>query len=1057
MFTDDKVSRLSVNHSSRDGVIGAFQTDGVNGQLPDQSNDEFVSCNADTVNAESHTHFDAPSNEEPAHDSLRECNSLQLEEDDGDQSLVLECNSGSEEPMSQNEYERSPKNKRRRMSHQTASSSHRNHSTAGNGSDYDWMPYKVRQERPTNRNRADCSTHLATHNERSSAGRLEDSLNETLTTTKSTHGVQCKLCRRFGGKQTAYECLRCRATPARKHNRSNCSRDTQTSPADDVPSLSKHRRCGKCGFLTNLAPHLQRCQKSKSSSGAVTSGSDLANPRILLCSALLTANTNVDDVLHLSIDGYDDSLRSVLIDDRLIRQYASMHMQSFRDQNCESYDHICQLCRDVRLLARLVIACRRRNPSAELYSLVHPDHFNQVIAVARRQPAAVADILGRAVNTKLVDTLQRSDNVAARQAWNFRELLLLWQKNLAESDAVSQTEDNIQEETDGSTANRCETLSETFQQPKEMECNSDLQSESEDNAGLSEVSAFSDTFEDSPLQNTIPTASLALDRDDCFDQSDFGLSGNLSETSSAVVEIAPKDEYVDGAEASGVIETDYQLDAVANNHQQPDALDNAQHADSESSTSNISSSRAITIGRSSSERSYCYYCGQPQSHIQSHWKSEHPDCSEVVELASLTSVATRIRSLAKLRNLGNHRHNRDVLQDGRGTLVVAYAPSSGAKPEDYSPCKFCWNYMTDAEMSQHRCSFSPQSSRRRASDNSIAPSSSDGTYRRISSRKSSKLDEIRKVQGSIQVVSCGTCGSHKPKARCYFCGVWNSHVQRHWYCKHSNEPEVKELRSLGASAKEQYVMRLRNLGIHQHNVNVLKEGRGQFFVSRISERSNATDYLPCEYCWMYLSKTNYCRHHCRCRIMADGEETVSSSRPPSTVDAPFLLPTAKLFCDQVTEFLDGMADSNVKLVAKSDQLIGEFTAKLLSLGVAHVSITARVRLLARFLIEVRQQTGQGEATVVEFISPANFRQCINAVNALSGYDPESSSCRKLAPTLIMRNVLRQASKLRKRGAVDRRDRDAVDEADQFARLCLSEWKSANSVSEQEKNPSVDGN
>ena len=1056
MFADDRVSHVSVTHSSSDGVTGAFTTDGVNGPLLDHSNDESVSCSADTVNIESHTHFDAPSNEELAHDSLHESNFLQLEEG-SDQSLVLECNSGSEETVLQNEYEKSPKTKRRRMSLQTACVSHIYHSTAHMGSDYEWMPYNIRQERPANRNRATWSTHSATDNDKSSAGRLKDSLHDTPTSIKrkSTHPVQCKLCRRFVGQQTAYKCLRCRA----KHNSSNSSHNTQTSTADDVPTLSKHRRFEKCEFLMNSAAHLQCCRESKthkSSSGATASSSDLY--QFLLCSALLTADTNVDDVLHLSIDGDDDGLRSVLSEDRLIRQYASLHMQSFRDQNCESSDHIYQLCRDVRLLARLVIACRRLNLSADLYSLVHPDHFNQVIAMARSQPVAVADILGRVVSTKLVDTLQRNDNVAARQAWNFRELLLLWQENLAESDAVSQTDDNMQEETHGSTANRCETLSETFQQPKKMECNSDLQSESEDNATLAKESALYDTVEDSPLQNTIPVASLALYRDGCFDHADFGLSGNLSvlrsadETSSAVVEIAPKYEYVHGAEAYGVIETDYQLNAVTNNHQQPDALDTAQHVDSESSTSNINSSRAITIGRSSGEHSYCCYCGQPQSRIESHWKSQHP---EVVALTSLSGAA-RIRSLEKLRNFGNHRHNQDVLQNGRGTLVVAYAPSWEAKPEDYSPCKFCWSYMTDAEISQHRCSFSPQESPRYASDNSLAATSSDGTHSRISGRKSSKLGEIRKVQGSIQVVSCGTCGSsNKPKTRCYFCGVWNSHVQRHWHCKHFNEPEVKELRSLGPSAKEPYVIRLRNLGIHQHNVSVLKEGRGQFFVSRISERSNVTDYLPCEYCWMYLSRSNYCRHHCKCRIMADSEESVSSSSPPSTADAPFLLPTAKLFCDQVTELLDGISDSNVKLVAKSDQLIGEFTAKLLSLGVARVSVTARVRLLARFLIEVRQQTGLGEATLVEFISPANFRQCINAVNALNRYDPETSSCRKLTPTVIMRNVLRQASKLLKREAVDRRDRDAVKEADKFAQLCLSEWKSVDSVPEEENNPNVE--
>ena len=158
--------------------------------------------------------------------------------------------------------------------------------------------------------------------------------------------------------------------------------------------------------------------------------------------------------------------------------------------------------------------------------------------------------------------------------------------------------------------------------------------------------------------------------------------------------------------------THYPLDVIVNDQEYTASSDNVglRYMDLESNSSSMSLSQAITICQDSRENSYCYFCCQPQSDIQHHLKSVHSKEKAVIQLASAATDKARVRSLMKLRNRGNHRHNQKVLQDGRGTLTVLHYPNAEAKLGDYSPCRGCWNYMTKAQLSQHRCELSLQKS-----------------------------------------------------------------------------------------------------------------------------------------------------------------------------------------------------------------------------------------------------------------------------------------------------------------------------------------------------------
>ena len=156
----------------------------------------------------------------------------------------------------------------------------------------------------------------------------------------------------------------------------------------------------------------------------------------VLNSATVSADSDVDELLRLVTPDradYDGALRSVLADDSLIRRYASLRMRSMRESG-SFCDSVFDLRRELRILSELTVDCRRRKPlsAVDLCSLIHPDHFFLVISAARSQPSLTVDVLGRAVNVKLLDSVQRDDNGAARHAWNFRELFLHWRNSLAD-------------------------------------------------------------------------------------------------------------------------------------------------------------------------------------------------------------------------------------------------------------------------------------------------------------------------------------------------------------------------------------------------------------------------------------------------------------------------------------------------------------------------------------------------------------------------------------------------------------------------------------------------
>jgi len=110
------------------------------------------------------------------------------------------------------------------------------------------------------------------------------------------------------------------------------------------------------------------------------------------------------------------------------------------------------------------------------------------------------------------------------------------------------------------------------------------------------------------------------------------------------------------------------------------------------------------------KRYYCFYCDKALAKVKPHLISQHDNEALVAEMLAKKDKQLQKNLLVKLRNLGNHKHNSDVIRRGTGVLIVAYRPKQAtAFTENYVPCPNCYGYYESAHLWKHckkRCLFS---------------------------------------------------------------------------------------------------------------------------------------------------------------------------------------------------------------------------------------------------------------------------------------------------------------------------------------------------------------
>lgn len=135
-----------------------------------------------------------------------------------------------------------------------------------------------------------------------------------------------------------------------------------------------------------------------------------------------------------------------------------------------------------------------------------------------------------------------------------------------------------------------------------------------------------------------------------------------------------------------------------------------------SSTDKISSAVHVMVTDNKSGKRkwdkmfYCLFCDKPQKKLPRHLQGKHADEAQVADWVNERDKSKKEAKLTLIRNMGNHKHNREVLTNGEGNLIVSYRPSRAVGAEDYAPCSSCYAYIVRRDLWRHVCKVKPPSS-----------------------------------------------------------------------------------------------------------------------------------------------------------------------------------------------------------------------------------------------------------------------------------------------------------------------------------------------------------
>ena len=279
------------------------------------------------------------------------------------------------------------------------------------------------------------------------------------------------------------------------------------------------------------------------------------------------------------------------------------------------------------------------------------------------------------------------------------------------------------------------------------------------------------------------------------------------------------------------------------------------------------------------------------------------------------------------------------------------------------------------------------------------------------------------------------------KYPCYYCGIELFQLERHMGRAHSDEPEVAEA---VASQNKNDLRIIIKYGTFNHNINVLNDKKGLFYVARSSGKDHVVeDYLPCKFCLTFYIKKELYRHCKTCKFATGARDHKFAS------DGRLLLDGAMIDYNNVPEalhkVLNNMRSDLLTATVKRDPIILQFGVSLLKkLGPKRANdIAQRMRQLARISLRLgKQQKLKRAPGLQDFLSGASFDLLVNAVSAASeAY--EDSTGRQLFknPNLALKvgHSLLKLGKLKLGLAIRSRDSISKTEAEEFISLHESDF------------------
>lgn len=245
---------------------------------------------------------------------------------------------------------------------------------------------------------------------------------------------------------------------------------------------------------------------------------------------------------------------------------------------------------------------------------------------------------------------------------------------------------------------------------------------------------------------------------------------------------------------------------------------------------------------------------------------------------------------------------------------------------------------------------------------------------------------------------------------CIFCEKNVTNFTRHIIRNHSTEMEVARYLSLkkGSKDRKKLADELRKRGNFLFNIGGEQKIKPVRRPNMFSVTSDATQYLPCKYCYGLYKRLYLFRHikHCKSKI----SEPKQGRNNRAQADAHNIL---LAFTDNdtqlVNEVFPRMAVDAISTVAKTDHLIKAFGSRYLKCHKEkHLInvVSQKMRTLARLVIQMKVEV-PGIKSLQDYLVPKYFDYIIKCTKIVAGYDTSTDTFGSPSVVLKMGSSLKQ--------------------------------------------------
>jgi len=297
---------------------------------------------------------------------------------------------------------------------------------------------------------------------------------------------------------------------------------------------------------------------------------------------------------------------------------------------------------------------------------------------------------------------------------------------------------------------------------------------------------------------------------------------------------------------------------------------------------------------------------------------------------------------------------------------------------------------------------------------------------------------------SITVMPTGNSADGRVYDKRYYCLYCDKPLAKlcpHLVTQHSNETYVAEMLSKDKHSQKKSLIKLRNLGNHKHNCDVIRSGTGELIVAYRPRQCAAfnENYVPCPNCYGYYETAQLWKH-CKKRCPFS---TKDSERPNVVSRARLLLPVSENIRQETRTVLSNMHVDDVYRAAVGDELIMQYAQKLTLKHYAdmdkHEYIRSKVREIGRLLLVLKSE--HNIQAILEAIKPANFNVLLQCVRKVSGFS--ESTCTYMTPSLALKlgHSMKKCAMMAKSKGIQESNHEMQCNADAFIQLCEIEWSS----------------